>query len=53
MLRREYLFPGMVFAIDVNRGRLRIIKETAKTHQVDGIITTIHADFRELPVSNY
>ncbi|XP_028785448.1 uncharacterized protein LOC114741361 isoform X1 [Neltuma alba] len=42
---------GMVFAIDVNRGRLRILKETAKLHQVDGVITAIHADLRELPDS--
>ncbi|KAK4275305.1 hypothetical protein QN277_018412 [Acacia crassicarpa] len=42
---------GMVYAVDVNRGRLRILKEAAKTHQVDGVITTIHADLRELPDS--
>ncbi|XP_004491518.1 uncharacterized protein [Cicer arietinum] len=39
---------GMVFAVDVNRGRLRILKETAKLHQVDGVVTTIHADLRTL-----
>ncbi|KAK7299927.1 hypothetical protein RJT34_10756 [Clitoria ternatea] len=39
---------GMVFAIDVNRGRLRILKETAKLHQVDDVVTTIHADLRTL-----
>lgn len=38
----------MVFAVDVNRGRLRILKETAKLHQVDGVITTVHADLRTL-----
>ncbi|KAJ1410802.1 SAM-dependent methyltransferase RsmB/NOP2-type [Sesbania bispinosa] len=39
---------GMIFAIDVNRGRLRILKETAKLHQVDGVVTTIHSDLRSL-----
>ncbi|XP_058745009.1 uncharacterized protein LOC131617772 [Vicia villosa] len=39
---------GMVYAIDVNSGRLRILKETAKLHQVDGVVTTVHADLRTL-----
>ncbi|KAL2316640.1 hypothetical protein Fmac_030516 [Flemingia macrophylla] len=39
---------GKVFAVDVNSGRLRILKETAKLHQVDGVITVIHADLRTL-----
>ncbi|KAJ7960942.1 ribosomal RNA small subunit methyltransferase B [Quillaja saponaria] len=39
---------GMVFAVDINKGRLRILKETAKSHHVDGVITTIHADLRTL-----
>lgn len=43
-------FSGMVYAIDVNRGRLRILKETAKLHQVDGVVTTVHADLRTLTV---
>ncbi|KAB1228081.1 Ribosomal RNA small subunit methyltransferase B [Morella rubra] len=37
---------GMVSAIDINKGRLRILKETAELHQVDGVISTIHADLR-------
>ncbi|CAK7350073.1 unnamed protein product [Dovyalis caffra] len=37
---------GMVYAIDINKGRLRILKETAKLHQVDGVITTIPSDLR-------
>ncbi|KAK9268736.1 hypothetical protein L1049_000497 [Liquidambar formosana] len=37
---------GMVSAIDINKGRLRILKETAELHQVDNVITTIHADLR-------
>ncbi|KAL5729736.1 16S rRNA (cytosine(967)-C(5))-methyltransferase [Ranunculus cassubicifolius] len=37
---------GMVFAIDVNEGRLRIVTETAKLHEVDGVVTTIHSDLR-------
>lgn len=43
----------MVYAIDINEGRLRILKETAKLHQVDGVITTIHADMRSYAVSYY
>nr|XP_011461880.1 PREDICTED: probable 28S rRNA (cytosine-C(5))-methyltransferase isoform X1 [Fragaria vesca subsp. vesca]XP_011461881.1 PREDICTED: probable 28S rRNA (cytosine-C(5))-methyltransferase isoform X1 [Fragaria vesca subsp. vesca] len=43
---------GMVYAIDINEGRLRILKETAKLHQVDGVITTIHADMRSYADNN-
>ncbi|KAK7386012.1 hypothetical protein VNO78_32055 [Psophocarpus tetragonolobus] len=39
---------GKVFAVDINSGRLRILKETAKLHQVDDVITAIHADLRSL-----
>lgn len=42
---------GMVSAIDINEGRLRIVKETAKLHQVDSVITTIHADLRTFAVN--
>ncbi|KAJ0046083.1 hypothetical protein Pint_03846 [Pistacia integerrima] len=37
---------GMVYAIDINKGRLRILRETAKLHQVSSVITTIHSDLR-------
>ncbi|KAF6147788.1 hypothetical protein GIB67_006761 [Kingdonia uniflora] len=37
---------GMVSAIDINEGRLRILKETAKLHGVHDVITSIHADLR-------
>lgn len=37
---------GMLYAIDINKGRLRILKETAELHQVDGVITTIPSDLR-------
>ncbi|OVA20119.1 Bacterial Fmu (Sun)/eukaryotic nucleolar NOL1/Nop2p [Macleaya cordata] len=37
---------GMVSAVDVNEGRLRILKETAKLHEVEDVVTTIHADLR-------
>ncbi|XP_057971646.1 uncharacterized protein LOC131160227 isoform X2 [Malania oleifera] len=37
---------GMVSAIDINKGRLRILKETALLHNVDNVITTVHADLR-------
>ncbi|KAL4618586.1 hypothetical protein ACB092_06G021500 [Castanea dentata] len=43
---------GMVSAIDINKGRLRILKETAKLHQIDGVITTIHSDLRILAEKN-
>lgn len=42
---------GMVHAIDINNGRLRILEETAKLLLVDDIITTIHADLRTFSVS--
>ncbi|THG10210.1 hypothetical protein TEA_003612 [Camellia sinensis var. sinensis] len=37
---------GVVSAIDINKGRMRILKEAAKLQQVDDVITTIHADLR-------
>ncbi|KAL9444693.1 hypothetical protein AB3S75_017812 [Citrus x aurantiifolia] len=37
---------GLVNAIDINKGRLRILNETAKLHQVNSVIRTIHADLR-------
>ncbi|XP_058112190.1 uncharacterized protein LOC131255476 isoform X5 [Magnolia sinica] len=37
---------GMVYAIDVNKGRLRILEETAKSHNVNDVITVVHADLR-------
>ncbi|XP_010542521.1 PREDICTED: uncharacterized protein LOC104815694 [Tarenaya hassleriana] len=43
---------GMVYAIDVNKGRLRILRETAKSHQVDALITTIHSDLRVFAETN-
>ncbi|GAA0140302.1 RNA methyltransferase [Lithospermum erythrorhizon] len=39
---------GMVSAIDINEGRLRILKETAKSHGIDNVITTVHSDLREV-----
>ncbi|KAL5548637.1 hypothetical protein UlMin_003868 [Ulmus minor] len=43
---------GMVSAIDINEGRLRILKETAKLHQVDDVVTTIHSDLRVFSENN-
>lgn len=43
-----FCWSGSVRAIDVNKGRLRILKETAKLHEVNDVITTIHADLREI-----
>ncbi|KAM3248364.1 putative ribosomal RNA small subunit methyltransferase B [Capsicum annuum] len=37
---------GTLFAVDINEGRLRILRETAKLHQVIDVISTIHADLR-------
>ncbi|KAK6149411.1 hypothetical protein DH2020_016936 [Rehmannia glutinosa] len=37
---------GSICAIDINKGRLRILKETAKLQEVDHIITTNNADLR-------
>ncbi|XP_077221834.1 NOL1/NOP2/sun family protein / antitermination NusB domain-containing protein isoform X2 [Tasmannia lanceolata] len=37
---------GSVAAIDINKGRLRILEETAKLHDVDDVITPVHADLR-------
>ncbi|XP_058112544.1 uncharacterized protein LOC131255756 [Magnolia sinica] len=35
---------GMVYAIDVNKGRLRILEEIAKSHNVNDVITVVHAN---------
>ncbi|KAK6934611.1 NusB/RsmB/TIM44 [Dillenia turbinata] len=43
---------GMISAVDVNKGRLRILKEAAKLQQVDNVITTVHADLRALVENN-
>ncbi|CAK9145110.1 unnamed protein product [Ilex paraguariensis] len=44
---------GMVSAIDINKGRLRILRETAKLHKVDDVITVVHADLRTFAVTLY
>ncbi|PWA36304.1 NOL1/NOP2/sun family protein / antitermination NusB domain-containing protein [Artemisia annua] len=43
---------GMVTAIDINKGRLRILKETAKLQQLNNVVTTVHADLRTFHESN-
>ncbi|KAL8208961.1 hypothetical protein R6Q57_008373 [Mikania cordata] len=43
---------GMVTALDINKGRLRILKETAKLQKLDNVITTVHIDLRTFPVEN-
>ncbi|KAI3962970.1 hypothetical protein MKW92_015738 [Papaver armeniacum] len=40
------LFHGMVSAIDINEGRLRILKETAMLLEFADVITTVHSDLR-------
>lgn len=42
---------GMVSAIDINKGRLRILEETAKLQNVDDVVTAVHADLRNFSVS--
>ncbi|XP_020600259.1 uncharacterized protein LOC110039510 [Phalaenopsis equestris] len=37
---------GRIWAIDLNKARLRVLKEASKLHSVDTVITTIHADLR-------
>lgn len=41
---------GMVTAVDINIGRLRILKETAVLHQVQNVVTTVHSDLRKFAV---
>ncbi|KAK1269562.1 hypothetical protein QJS04_geneDACA006713 [Acorus gramineus] len=43
---------GAVYAIDINKGRLRILEETARLHQVDDVITAIHSDLRDFAEKN-
>lgn len=43
---------GTLLAIDINKGRLRILKETAELHQVDDVISTVHADLRNFADGN-
>ncbi|CAN6182654.1 unnamed protein product [Urochloa humidicola] len=40
------LGQGKIWALDVNKGRLRILMEAAKLHSLDDMITDIHADLR-------
>lgn len=44
--RYVFLLAGMVCAIDINEGRLRILEETAKLHEVDDVISPVHSDLR-------
>ncbi|XP_042444171.1 probable ribosomal RNA small subunit methyltransferase B isoform X2 [Zingiber officinale] len=37
---------GMILAIDINKGRLRILKETSRLHNVHDVVTTTNADLR-------
>jgi len=37
---------GKIRALDVNKGRLRILMDAAKQHSLDDMITDIHADLR-------
>ncbi|KAF2916687.1 hypothetical protein DAI22_09g138200 [Oryza sativa Japonica Group] len=37
---------GKIWALDINKGRLRILMEAAKLHNLDAMISDIHADLR-------
>ena len=51
-LTNDVLFyTGKVSALDINKGRLRILMEAAKCHNLDDIITDIHGDLRLYAVS--
>lgn len=42
---------GKIWALDINKGRLRILMEAAKSHNLDHMITDIHGDLRLHAVS--
>ncbi|KAG5546730.1 hypothetical protein RHGRI_018789 [Rhododendron griersonianum] len=43
---------GAISAIDINKGRLRILKEAAKLQNVDNVVTTVDADLRTFADQN-
>lgn len=48
-----YSDTGKIWALDVNKGRLRILMEAAKLHSLDDMINDIHADLRLYAVSSH
>ncbi|KAK9734954.1 hypothetical protein RND81_04G173500 [Saponaria officinalis] len=44
---------GMISAVDVNKGRLRILKETADLQGLHNVITCVHADLRAFADSSH
>jgi hypothetical protein len=48
-----YSVTGKIWALDVNKGRLRILKDSVKVHGLDDMITDIHADLRQYVVSTH
>ncbi|PKA51571.1 16S rRNA (cytosine967-C5)-methyltransferase [Apostasia shenzhenica] len=42
---------GTIWAVDINKGRLRVLKEASRLQNLDDIINTIHADIRLFPVN--
>ena len=48
-----YSETGKIRALDVNKGRLRILMDAAKQHSLDDMITDIHADLRLYAVSSH
>jgi len=48
-----YSGTGKIWALDINKGRLRILMDAAKLHGLDDMITDIHADLRLYAVSSH
>jgi hypothetical protein len=48
-----YSDTGKIRALDVNKGRLRILMDAAKQHSLDDMITDIHADLQLYAVSSH
>lgn len=48
-----YSDTGKIWALDVNKGRLRILMDAAKLHSLNDMIHDIHADLRLYAVSSH
>ena len=48
-----YSGTGKIWALDINKGRLRILMDAAKLHGLDDMIVDIHADLRLYAVSSH
>ncbi|KAG0468259.1 hypothetical protein HPP92_017587 [Vanilla planifolia] len=43
---------GKIWAVDLNKARLRVLREASKSHNVEHVITILHSDLRTLSVKN-